>query len=91
MIIGLIAFLLALIMKIYVFLLFCTEDSQAGTNGISTNPDACIEVTQETVNFRCPYTGKEMVNPVRNIHCNHNYEKDGILHYIKHRREPKYV
>lgn len=37
------------------------------------------------VNTRCPYTGKEMVHPVTNKHCKHNYDREGILQFIKSR------
>ena len=40
-------------------------------------------MTQSEVNTRCPYTGKDMVIPVTNKSCKHNYDKEGILFYIK--------
>ncbi|XP_045164112.1 E3 SUMO-protein ligase NSE2-like isoform X2 [Mercenaria mercenaria] len=49
--------------------------------------DMDVEMTQEKVNTRCPYTGMEMVYPVRNKHCGHNYDKDGIQQYIKQRKK----
>ncbi|KAL5013466.1 hypothetical protein ScPMuIL_007736 [Solemya velum] len=47
--------------------------------------DEDIALTQQEVNTRCPYTGKEMKIPVRNKICNHNYDKDGIQQYMKNR------
>ncbi|PVD32203.1 hypothetical protein C0Q70_07632 [Pomacea canaliculata] len=44
-----------------------------------------IEMTQAMVNTKCPYTGQEMVDPVRNKICKHTYDKVGILEYIKRR------
>lgn len=44
-----------------------------------------VELTQEQVNTRCPYTGTEMVDPVRNIICKHTYDKAGIQQHIKQR------
>ena len=64
-------------------------DAKASTSAVTADEE--VEMTQEIVNLKCPYTGLEMVNPVRNIHCNHNYERDGIQQYIKHRRAAKYV
>ncbi|XP_061183216.1 E3 SUMO-protein ligase NSE2-like [Saccostrea echinata] len=45
--------------------------------------DEEMVLTQTDINTRCPYTGKDMVNPVKNRHCEHNYDREGILHYIK--------
>ena len=44
-----------------------------------------VEMTQQQINTKCPYTGKEMVDPVRNTICKHSYDKAGIMHYIKQR------
>ncbi|KAK7091441.1 E3 SUMO-protein ligase NSE2-like isoform X2 [Littorina saxatilis] len=44
-----------------------------------------VEMTQEQVNTRCPYTGQEMVDPVRNVICKHAYDKTGITHYVTKR------
>lgn len=53
----------------------------------SCSVDDDVEMTQQTVNTKCPYTGKEMVMPMRNKICGHNYEKEGILQYIKQRKK----
>ena len=31
-------------------------------------------------------SGKEMVNPVKNVKCGHRYDRDGILNHIKLRK-----
>ena len=49
----------------------------------STSIAEDITMTQSDVNTRCPYTGKDMINPVKNKHCGHHYDKEGITHYIK--------
>ncbi|KAL4226175.1 hypothetical protein ACF0H5_014161 [Mactra antiquata] len=59
------------------------EDISVPKQGTSNDDD--IEVTQE-INTKCPYTGMQMVKPVTNKHCGHNYDKDGILQYIKQRK-----
>ncbi|XP_052089378.1 E3 SUMO-protein ligase NSE2-like isoform X1 [Mytilus californianus] len=60
---------------------FC-EGSYAGP-ATSTQIDEDIAMTQPEVNTRCPYTGKDMINPVKNSYCGHHYDKEGISHYIK--------
>lgn len=45
--------------------------------------DEDIAMTQTDVNTRCPYTGKDMIIPVKNKNCGHHYDKEGITHYIK--------
>ncbi|XP_041361325.1 E3 SUMO-protein ligase NSE2-like [Gigantopelta aegis] len=47
--------------------------------------DEDIQVTQQAVATKCPYTGQDMVHPVTNRHCGHNYDRDGINEYIKRR------
>ncbi|XP_052778778.1 E3 SUMO-protein ligase NSE2-like [Mya arenaria] len=51
---------------------------------LGTCEDDDIEMTQE-INTKCPYTGMDMVHPVRNKLCGHNYEREGIMQYIKQR------
>ena len=54
--------------------------------------DADIAMTQQEVNTMCPFTRKEMSNPVTNQICRHSYEKEGILQHIKSRgKRAKYV
>ena len=49
------------------------------------DPDIEVEMTQQAVVTKCPYTGKEMKNPVKNKHCQHSYDRDGINQFIKSR------
>lgn len=49
------------------------------------NPDEDLVMTQQELNTRCPYTGQEMKNPVRNNVCGHTYDKEGILNHLKQR------
>ena len=54
--------------------------------------DEDIAMTQQEIVTKCPYTGQEMVQPVRNKICNHNYDRNGIQELIKNRgRRAKYV
>ncbi|XP_070691716.1 E3 SUMO-protein ligase NSE2 [Pempheris klunzingeri] len=52
--------------------------------------DEDIAVTQsQRVNFTCPLTQVEMVNPVKNKKCNHHYDEGAILGLIKTRHSQK--
>ncbi|XP_028985385.1 E3 SUMO-protein ligase NSE2 [Betta splendens] len=51
--------------------------------------DEDIAVTQSQVNFTCPVTQVEMVNPMKNKKCNHHYEETAILDMIKAKRSQK--
>ncbi|KAM4580819.1 E3 SUMO-protein ligase NSE2 [Odontesthes bonariensis] len=51
--------------------------------------DDDIAVTQSQVNFSCPLTQVEMVNPVKNKKCNHHYEEEAILGLIKTKKSQK--
>ncbi|GAA6229086.1 E3 SUMO-protein ligase NSE2 [Lates japonicus] len=51
--------------------------------------DEDIAVTQSQVNFTCPLTQVEMVNPVKNKKCNHYYDEAAILGLIKTRHSQK--
>lgn len=51
--------------------------------------DEDIAVTQTQVNFTCPLTQVEMVNPMKNKKCNHQYDEDAILNLIKKRHSQK--
>uniref|UniRef100_A0A674AIF6 E3 SUMO-protein ligase NSE2 n=1 Tax=Salmo trutta TaxID=8032 RepID=A0A674AIF6_SALTR len=48
-----------------------------------------IAVTQSEVNFTCPLTQVEMVNPMKNRKCNHHYDRDAITGMIKARQNQK--
>lgn len=49
--------------------------------------DEDLIVTQAQASVKCPYTGQEMVNPVKNKHCGHSYDLDGILEFIKNKKK----
>ncbi|KAK2158217.1 hypothetical protein LSH36_174g01009 [Paralvinella palmiformis] len=51
----------------------------------STQLDDDMVMVQE-VATKCPYTGKEMRDPVKNIHCKHNYDREGITAAMKLRK-----
>ncbi|XP_031134157.1 E3 SUMO-protein ligase NSE2 isoform X1 [Sander lucioperca] len=51
--------------------------------------DEDIAVTQSQVNFTCPVTQVEMVNPMKNKKCNHHYDEAAILGLIKSRHSQK--
>ena len=50
---------------------------------VGDGDDDDVQVTQNAVVTRCPYTGQDMTHPVRNKHCGHNYDRDGIGQYVK--------
>ena len=47
--------------------------------------DEDLVMETETLMLKCPYTGKQMVDPVKNTNCGHSYDKEGITLYIKQR------
>ncbi|XP_075937485.1 E3 SUMO-protein ligase NSE2 [Anarhichas minor] len=51
--------------------------------------DEDIAVTQSQVNFTCPLTQVEMVNPMKNKKCNHHYDEAAILGLIKAKQGQK--
>ncbi|XP_034409558.1 E3 SUMO-protein ligase NSE2 isoform X2 [Cyclopterus lumpus] len=51
--------------------------------------DDDIAVTQSQVNFSCPLTQLEMVNPMKNKKCNHHYDEGAILGLIKTKQSQK--
>ncbi|KAM3614464.1 uncharacterized protein V6R79_014833 [Siganus canaliculatus] len=51
--------------------------------------DEDIAVTQSQVNFTCPLTQVEMVNPMKNKKCSHHYDEEAILVLIKTRHSQK--
>ncbi|XP_017265293.1 E3 SUMO-protein ligase NSE2 [Kryptolebias marmoratus] len=51
--------------------------------------DEDIAVTQSQVNFTCPLTQVEMLNPMKNKKCNHHYDEEAILGLIKKRHSQK--
>ena len=65
----------------YIILIDLLAESQEQEMG----DDEDLMVEEETQTFKCPYTGKEMVDPVKNTTCGHSYAKEGIMIYIKQR------
>ncbi|XP_003219443.1 E3 SUMO-protein ligase NSE2 [Anolis carolinensis] len=51
--------------------------------------DEDIAVTESQVNFICPITQKEMMNPVRNKVCGHTYGEEAILQLLRNREQRK--
>ncbi|KAM7382592.1 hypothetical protein PAMP_002317 [Pampus punctatissimus] len=51
--------------------------------------DEDIAVTQSQVNFTCPLTQVEMINPMKNKKCNHHYDEEAILGLIKAKHSQK--
>uniref|UniRef100_A0A3B4BCI9 E3 SUMO-protein ligase NSE2 n=1 Tax=Periophthalmus magnuspinnatus TaxID=409849 RepID=A0A3B4BCI9_9GOBI len=51
--------------------------------------DEDIAVTQSQVNFTCPLTTVEMVNPVKNKKCNHHYDEEAIVNLITNRHSQR--
>ncbi|XP_071781590.1 E3 SUMO-protein ligase NSE2 [Centroberyx gerrardi] len=51
--------------------------------------DEDIAVTQSQVNFTCPLTQVDMVNPMKNKKCNHHYDEGAILDLIKKKHSQK--
>ncbi|XP_056142719.1 E3 SUMO-protein ligase NSE2 [Lampris incognitus] len=61
-----------------------SSSQESAVNGEEVDED--ITVTQSQVNFNCPLTQMEMVNPVKNKKCNHHYDETSILSLIKARK-----
>lgn len=57
-------------------------DSQKTFVSNNDDDDDDVIMTQEELGIKCPYTQKVMEEPVRNIICNHNYEKGAIQEFI---------
>lgn len=51
--------------------------------------DEDIAVAQSQVQFTCPLTQVDMVNPVRNKKCSHHYDEEAILNLIKKKYSQK--
>ncbi|XP_033726956.1 E3 SUMO-protein ligase NSE2-like isoform X1 [Pecten maximus] len=61
------------------------DESVPALAGSSSTVDDDVAMTQPEVNTRCPYTGMEMKNPVKNKLCGHKYDKEGIMQHIKNK------
>ncbi|XP_030014709.1 E3 SUMO-protein ligase NSE2 [Sphaeramia orbicularis] len=64
-----------------------SQASQSAENMEELDED--IAVSQSQVNFICPLTQEEMVNPVKNKKCNHHYDERAIRSMIKTRHGQK--
>ncbi|XP_031432096.1 E3 SUMO-protein ligase NSE2 [Clupea harengus] len=51
------------------------------------NLDEDIALTQSQINFTCPLTQVEMVNPMRNKKCQHYYDQEAALSMIKSKQK----
>ena len=48
-----------------------------------------LAVTGQTIQTIDPYSKREFVDPVKNIRCNHSYEKDTIMEVIRNHRDSR--
>ena len=46
-----------------------------------------IVMTCEKISIKCPITQKVMKHPIKNKHCGHCYDREGIEELIRHRGE----
>lgn len=67
----------------------CHEQAEGESAGNMEELDDDIAVSQSQVNFTCPLTQAEMVQPVKNQKCNHHYEQEAIVNLIKNRSKQK--
>lgn len=67
----------------------CQDQAKGESAGNMEELDDDIAVSQSQVNFTCPLTQVEMVNPVKNKKCNHHYEQEAIINLIKNRHKNK--
>jgi len=65
------------------------EVEASGSHEIQLDDD--LAMTQTELNTRCPVTMREMVRPVRNVHCGHSYDYDGAKQLISNRQQPRLV
>lgn len=67
----------------------CQGQAAQESAGSMEELDEDIAVSQSQVNFTCPLTQVEMVNPVKNKKCNHYYDEEAILNLIKNRHNQR--
>lgn len=67
----------------------CQSQAEQESAGNMEELDEDILVSQPKVNFTCPLTQVEMINPVKNKKCTHHYEEEAILNLIKNRHNQK--
>ena len=73
-----------------VYKMFCVgadETEVIGSREIQLDDD--LAMTQTEVNTKCPVTMKEMIKPVRNKHCGHNYDYSGAKQLIRNRQQAR--
>lgn len=63
------------------------ETEVIGSREIQLDDD--LAMTQTEVNTKCPVTMKEMIKPVRNKHCGHNYDYSGAKQLIRNRQQAR--
>ncbi|XP_048881064.1 E3 SUMO-protein ligase NSE2 [Brienomyrus brachyistius] len=68
---------------------FGTQTNPSASQGTEEDLDDDIAVMQSQINFSCPITQLEMVNPVKNIKCNHQYEQEAAVAAIQRREKQK--
>lgn len=67
----------------------CQGQAAQESAGNMEELDEDIAVSQSQVNFICPLTQVEMINPVKNKKCNHHYDQQAILNLIKNRHNQR--
>ncbi|XP_020793196.1 E3 SUMO-protein ligase NSE2 [Boleophthalmus pectinirostris] len=67
----------------------CQDQAGQETAGNLQELDEDIAVTQSQMNFTCPLTTVEMVNPVKNKKCNHHYDEEAIVNLIRNRHSQR--
>ena len=65
------------------------EEEEEDTAQRTETIDEEMAITQKAVNTKCPITGAEMTNPMKNKHCGHVYDSQGIQDLCKRRSRPK--
>jgi SUMO ligase MMS21 Smc5/6 complex component len=64
--------------------------SQASENEAAAEDDGeDIAVTSQAIQTIDPYTKKEFVDPVKNVVCNHAYERSTIMELLRAGRAPR--
>ena len=68
------------------------KENGEGPEDLVITGEEDLVMTGEKINIRCPITQQIMEYPVKNIHCNHLYDKQGVEDLIKNRGDKaKYV
>ena len=64
------------------FVISVPEDSTVDES-LTLGEDEDLAMTQTEVNYKCPYTGREMVKPMKNKTCGHNYDEEAVREMFK--------